>query len=183
MMRRHDEISAQRLAIGLMILGILARLVPHPWNATPLTAIALLGTTYLGSRWAVLLPVGILMVSDLFLGLHELVPFTWGSMALTALLGWWVRRQPTPSRIMSASLAGSTLFFLVTNLGVWLFADGGTMYLKTWAGLWRCYLAAVPFYRSALAGDLMYTAVLFSLYALATRHVLEVAARSSSSRS
>jgi hypothetical protein len=139
---------------------------------TPLTAIALFGGTYLGKGWSVALPLLTVALSDLVIGLHDVVVFTWASVALTGLLGWWIRTRPSVRRMVTASLLGSTIFFAVTNFGVWLFGDGGTMYPKTVAGIAQCYIAAVPFYRNALLGDLIYTSAIFGLYAWASRGAL-----------
>lgn len=172
------EASAARtrsvLIYGLLALGVIARLVPHDWNATPLTAIALFGGAYLGKRWAILLPLAIIAVSDIALGWHATMPFTWGACAATGMLGWWLRQRPSAGRIAAASLAGSCLFFLVTNFGVWLTQN---LYARTAAGLWQCYIAAIPFFRNSLWGDAMYTAALFGLYALATARRPDVATR------
>ena len=154
------------LVTGLLLLGIVARLVPHPPNATPVMAIALFGGAYLSKRWAILLPLAILLISDVLIGWHNTVPFTWGAFVLTGLLAWWVRARPGAGRILLAALGGSALFFLVTNFGVWWV---GELYPRTRAGLWECYVAAIPFYRNTLLGDLSYTTALFGLYALATR--------------
>ncbi len=150
------------LVVGLIVLGILARLVPHPWNATPVMAIALFGGTYLSKRWGVLLPLAIVGVSDWLIMWHRTVPFTWAAFALTGTLGWWLRRHPNPWRILCASLTGSWAFFLITNFGVW--AVGG-LYPPTAPGLWECYLAGLPFFRNTVGGDLVYTAAFFGAYA------------------
>ncbi len=155
--------------VGLILLGVVARLAPHPPNATPLMAIALFGGTYLAKRWSVLLPLIIVAASDLVIGWHDTVFFTWGAFALTGLIAWWVRRQPSAGRILCGAFAGSLAFFLITNFGVWLIGHGGTMYLKTLDGLVSCYVAAIPFFRNALLGDVAYTAALFGGYALALR--------------
>ena len=152
------------LVVGLVLLGVVSRLIPHPWNATPLTAIALFGGVYLSKRWSLIVPLAIVAASDLLLGWHSTVPFTWGAFAATGLLGWWLRSRPNPARIAGGSLAGSTLFFIVTNFGVWATQ---MLYPKTAAGLWECYVAALPFFRNSLVGDLGYTAALFGMYALA----------------
>ena len=153
------------LIYGLLLLGIVARLVPHPWNATPTMAIALFGGTYLPKRWALLLPLAIVAASDAVLGWHATIPFTWGAFLLTGMLAWWIRLRPTAARMLAGALAGSGLFFLLTNFGVWLI---GGLYPRTIAGLWECYVAAIPFFRSNLAGDLVYTAALFGGCAMAT---------------
>ena len=152
------------LVIGFLLLGILARLVPHPPNVTPLVAIALFGGTYGSKRWAVLLPLLIVAASDLVLGWHDTIPFTWGAFVLTGMLAWWLRAHPTALRIAVAAAASAFLFFVITNFGVWV---AGTLYPRTAEGLWHCYVAAVPFFRNTLLGDLAYTAVFFGGYAAA----------------
>ena len=152
------------LVIGLMVLGVVARLVPHPPNATPLMAIALFGGTYLAKRWAILLPLAIVAISDVLIGWHNTVLFTWGAFILTGMIAWWIRLHPSAVRVLGGALAGSVLFFLLSNFGVWV---AGDLYPRTAVGLWECYVAAIPFFRNSLAGDLLYTAALFGGYALA----------------
>ncbi len=156
---------SQTLVGGLILLGVIARLVPHPWNASPVAAIALFGGAWLSKRWSLILPLAIMALSDLFLGLHATIPFTWGAFALTGLLGWWIRRAPTPTRILAGALTGSALFFLLTNFGVWLV---GGLYPRTLEGLWTCYIAAIPFVRATVLGDVVWTTALFGAYALIT---------------
>jgi hypothetical protein len=151
--------------IGLIVLGVVSRLFPHPWNATPVMAIALFGGTYLSKRWAILLPLMIVAVSDVLIGWHDTIPFTWGAFVLTGMLAWWIRRSPSAFRIMASALSGSVLFFLITNFGVWV---AGSLYPRTAAGLWHCYVAAIPFFRNTVIGDLIYTTVFFGGYALTT---------------
>ena len=67
--------------------------------------------------------------------------------------------------IFGAAILSSVLFFIVTNFGVWL-TGGGWFYPKTLQGLIECYTLAIPFFRNSLAGDLVYTGVLFSLFEL-----------------
>ena len=163
--------------VGLILMGVVARLVPHPANVTPLTAIALFGGTYLSKRWAILLPLSIVAISDLFLGWHNTVLFNWAAFAVTGLVAWWVRARPDPTRIAAGALAGSVAFFLITNFGVWLV---GGLYPRTLEGFWACYVAAIPFFRNTLVGDLVYTAAFFGGYALATQP--RVARRTSPAR-
>ena len=154
-------------ALGLILLAMAGRFAPHPPNVTPLTAVALLGGAYLPKRWAIAVPLAAIVLSDLVIGLHDVVAFTWTSIALISLLGWWIRRRPEMSRIALASVLGSTFFFLLTNFGVWLLGDQGTMYPRTLEGLGTCYVAALPFFRNALLGDLVITSTLFGLCAWA----------------
>ncbi len=166
--------SSQKLVAGLILLGIVARLVPHLPNATPVMAIALFGGVYLARRWAILLPLAILIVSDAIIGWHGTMAYTWGAFLLTATLGWWIRLRPNAARILGGALAGSVLFFIITNFGVWA---AGTLYPPTMSGLWQCYVAAIPFFRNTLLGDLGYTTALFGTYALASRRLVNSLAR------
>jgi len=151
---------------GFIVVGVLSRLIPHPWNATPLMAIALFGGTYLSKRWAVALPLIIVVFTDLFLGFHSTIPFTWSAFALSGLLGrQWLREHTTPPRILTAAIGGSIMFFFVSNFGVWATQ---ILYPKTMAGLWQCYTAALPFFRTMLLGDIVYTGVIFGLFAFLT---------------
>jgi len=162
----EDRQTRQALAVGFIVMGVLSRLIPHPWNVTPIAAIALFGGTYLSKRSAIWLPLTIVAASDFLLGWHETIPFTWGAFALTGLLGWWIRVRPTVSRIAAGSVASSVLFFLITNFGVWLV---GNLYPMTLEGLAVCFVAAIPFFRNSLAGDLLSTAALFGGFALASQ--------------
>ncbi len=164
-MERPRNRVTQWVVFGLIGLGVVSRLVPHPWNATPVMAIALFGGTYLSRRWALILPLAIVALSDFALGWHATIPFTWGAFLLTGMLAWWIRVHPSPGRIFGGALAGSLFFFVVTNFGVWVTEN---LYPHTAVGLWTCYVAALPFFRNTLAGDLVYTGVLFSLFSLIT---------------
>ena len=151
---------------ALLAVGIIARLIPHPWNATPLMAIALFGGTYLSKRWSLLVPLIIVAISDLILGWHTTIPFTWSAFLLRGVLGWWVRRGASATRILTGAVAGGVLFFLLSNFGVWITQD---LYPRTMAGLWACYVAAIPFFRATMLGDLVFTTLLFGGYAMVTR--------------
>jgi hypothetical protein len=158
------------LVLVCMILAAAAsRLVPHPPNMASITAVALFGGAYLSDkRLAFLVPMAALFLSDLILGLYSHMEIVYGSFALVVCLGLLRRRKRTPLRIASATLASSILFFVITNFGVWAF---GSLYPKTAARLATCYVAALPFFRNTLAGDALYTAVLFGGFALAERWV------------
>jgi hypothetical protein len=158
--------SATLTAALLVIVGVLLRLAPHPWNVTPVGAAALFAGAYLPLRMAVLVPVGTLAISDLLIGSHSLWWATWGACALGVLLGTLLRGRRGAGPVIGASLASSVTFFVLTNLAVWV---EGLLYPRTWEGLVACYVAAIPFFRNSLLGDLLWTGVLFGGWALATR--------------
>jgi hypothetical protein len=85
------------------------------------------------------------------------------SFALIVAIGLWLQKHRTVLPIVGAALVSSVLFFVVTNFGVWVF---DSLYPKTLEGLIACFVAAIPFFRNTLLGDLLYTAVLFGGFAL-----------------
>ena len=151
------------IAVCLIALAASLRILPHPANFAPVAAVAIFGGSILPRRLAVAAPLVAMMVSDLVIGLHSLIPLTWGCYALIALASSYWLRQPRLGRGIAVTLSGSTLFFVVTNFGVWAWSG---MYVHTWSGLVLCYNLAIPFFRNTLLSDMVYTAGLFTVYAL-----------------
>jgi len=148
------------MVIGLIIIGVLTRFIPHVPNFSPLVGIALFSGAYLKGKYSYLIPIGIYVISDMVIGLHGIVLFTWGSMALIYYLACRLKNNKTLGKIAVYTLFSSVIFFIVTNFGVWL--QG--WYSYTAAGLLKCYIAALPFFRTSLLADFIYVAVLFGTY-------------------
>jgi hypothetical protein len=55
-----------------------------------------------------------------------------------------------------------TVFFLVTNFGVWWAGEGLTPYPPTLAGLALCYWMGIPFFGRSLLSTTLYVGLLFS---------------------
>lgn len=158
----------RKLVVFFVAAGVLLRLVPHPWNVTPMTALALFSGAHLRTRTGAGILVAVLFLSDMVLGLHVTIPFTWGSFLLVLVLGRTLREGEFSLKVAGCSLAGSLLFFLITNFGVFL---TGSMYGRDLAGLVACYTMALPFWRNSLIGDLSYTLLTFGLYHLAVHRL------------
>jgi hypothetical protein len=105
-----------------------------------------------------------MFLADLALGLHALVPVVYGCLVLTVCLGFWLRRRRSAGRIVAAAVVESVLFFGVTNFAVWAMTS---LYPRDFSGLTTCYAAAIPFFRNTLAGDLIFSGVLFGGMAMA----------------
>ncbi|HXN21442.1 MAG TPA: DUF6580 family putative transport protein [Candidatus Dormibacteraeota bacterium] len=155
------------LLVALIALAAIARVLPHPWNFAPVGAIALLGgASFASRRAAFLVPLLALFVGDIFIGFHVLMPVVYASFLVSVLIGFWLRRGRSAPRIAAATVAGAAQFFAITNFAVWA---SGMTYPKTFAGLVTCYLAGIPFFGNTLAGDALYTTLLFGSLAMAER--------------
>ncbi len=153
--------------ITAIFLAAIFRLVPHPPNFSPIAAMALFSGAYLPRRGlAFVAPLGAMLLSDAVLGFHGGMPIVYTSVGLIVALGFLLSTKRTPGRIVAAALAGSVLFYLLTNFGVWAFGD---MYPKTAAGLAACYVAALPFFQNSLIGDLIFAGLLFAGFGVAER--------------
>ncbi len=162
---------ARLLALVAAIFAAAAmRVLPHPPNFSPIAAMALFSGAYLPRRaLAFVAPFAALLLSDALLGgFYAGMEFVYLSFALTVLIGWAIARHKSPLIVGGAAIASSLMFFVLTNLGMWLFSG---FYPRTMDGLVACYVAAVPFFQNTLAGDLFFTALLFGGFALAERAV------------
>ncbi len=160
--------------VGLILVAALSRLLPHPHNFTPITAMALMGAAYFkDKKWSIIVPLAGLWISDIFLNYFFYSAFVsgwkiwFGSPAtylfilIMVIAGWKIFKKVTASRVILASLGGSVLFFLVSNFSVWLTT---ITYPKNWIGLIECYIAGIPFFQNTLLGDLVYSIILFGVY-------------------
>jgi hypothetical protein len=151
-----------------MILGAAAmRLVPHPSNFTPIGALALFaGAHFDDKRFAFIVPLAAMFLSDILIGFHGQMPIIYGAFAVIVAMGFLLKEKKTALNVTGASLIAATFFFVVSNFAVWA-SDG--LYPLTLQGLVTCYIAAIPFFQNWLAGTLFYTALLFGGFALAER--------------
>ena len=153
----------RNIGILLIIIGVVMRLLPHPANFAPISAIAMFGGTYLNKKYALLIPLGALFLSDLYIGLYniKLMVSVYGSFLIVGLMGLWLKKHKKFQNIIAVSLLSSVIFFLITNFAVWAFSP---WYAKSWSGLMQCFYMALPFFRNTFFGDLFYVGVLFGLY-------------------
>lgn len=165
-MTKKESIFNAAIAFCLIAFAVTLRVLPHPANFAPVAAVAIFGGAVLPRRLAVWTPVAAMMVSDLIIGLHNLIAVTWGCYALIALASSYWLRKPSLRRGLALTLSGSLLFFFTTNFAVWIWSG---MYTHSWSGLARCFTLALPFFRGTAFGDLLYTGALFGVYFLAVR--------------
>ena len=140
-----------------------------PWNFSPLYALAILGGAAFSWRLALAAPLAVFVIGDLMIaaisgdkwGFYGAQAFTYLGIVYVAACGLPLRSGTSPVRIAAAGLGGATVFFLVTNLGVWL-TGGGFSRPWTPAGLAACFVDAIPFYGPTVLSMAVFLPVLFS---------------------
>jgi hypothetical protein len=165
-----QQLKIQILSVSAIIFALaLFRLLPHWPNVSPVAAMALFGGAYFADkRLALMVPFAALLLSDLFLGLHDTMIFVYAGFALTVAIGLLLKNRVTITDTAVAATAASLVFFLLTNFGVWMTS---ALYAKTVAGLMQAYVAGIPFLQNSLLGNLVYSAVIFGGYAFLQKHV------------
>jgi hypothetical protein len=83
--------------------------------------------------------------------------YVYGAFAVVAMIGFWIRSQFSYGRLAIGTLCASVSFFVITNFGVWL----SGWYGYTVEGLVACYVAAIPFFRNQVIGDVLFVALFF----------------------
>jgi len=154
----------------IILVAVLIRLLPHLPNFTPIAAMALFGGVYLNKKYALVIPLAAMFISDIFLGFHSTMPYVYGSFILTGIIGLWLKKHKSAKNVICSSLISSILFFLITNFGVW--AAG--WYPKTLSGLMQSYVMGIPFFKNTVLGDLIYTGIFFSCYELVQLSIAKI---------
>ena len=131
-------IKELKLFLGIFLFLAASRFIPHPPNFTSLIALSFYVPAILGIRY---LPFLILsfVLTDIFIGFHNTVLFTWGSVIIIGILSKYFIKSVL-TRI-SGALAGALIFYIITNFGVWF----GGMYEFNLEGLTQSYIMGLPF--------------------------------------
>ena len=99
------------IAYILIVFGFMMRLLPHAPNMVPVAAIALFAGVYLNKKITPWVPLLIMAASDLIIGLHDMIFYTWGSFILIGYIGVWLRGRRSWKNIFLTSVFSSLLFF------------------------------------------------------------------------
>ena len=170
-MKDNSVFSRLLLVFAIMALFAFLRIFIDLPNVSPVAAIALFGGTVIGRKGlAVLLPLVILLASDAVLGFYSyfLMAFVYGSFALIAVIGFWLRNRMKFHNVVLASIVSSVVFFLLSNFGVWA---EGLWYPMNVSGLISCYTMAIPYFRYELIGTLAFSLMFFGMYKYATTKI------------
>jgi len=153
------------LLVALLAIGIGSRFLPHPPDATALTAVLFASALYLGPRMTAALALLMLLWSDVFFGTYELpvMASVYGSFLLIGGLGILFARLKRPGLRILLLASASLVFFLVTNTALWYFTP---WYTKDLNGLMLSYTLGLPFLKNMLIADFLYTPALLGALAL-----------------
>lgn len=143
------------LKFSICIFAILAasRIIPHPPNFTSLIALSFYVPVIFGSRF-ILVTLISFIITDLIIGMHSTILFTWGSVLIIGLISKYFKHDLI---IRLSGVFGSCLvFYILTNFGVWLSGS----YEFNISGLINCYILAIPFFGNTLIASIIYALII-----------------------
>ena len=159
--KKKENFNYYLLPICLILVLSLSRLIPHPWNFTPVLALGVFSGFYFKQFYLSLFVVILSMfIGDLFLGFHSTMFFTYISLAIAVFIGLYVKCFK-PTEILFSGLSSSVCFFVITNFGAWLTLE---MYEKNFAGLLQSYALGIPFFHNTLISTFLYLIILKLLF-------------------
>jgi len=158
--------AAYRITTGLLIHSGASWLS----NFAPLAAIALCSAAYFPKKYKFSVPLITLFISDAVINFHYGVPLLdpqilirYAALALVGCVGVFLQNRASLKTLLPASIAGSTIFYAVTNAFSWLNDPG---YAKNFAGLVQSLTIGLPqysvtpswmFFRNSLISDFVFT--------------------------
>ena len=157
----NENLKNYFLPICLILVLSFSRLIPHPWNFTPVLAMGIFSGYYFKQFYLGLFIVIVSMfLGDLYLGFHSTMFFTYISLAVAVIFGLYIK-QFKLTEILFSGLVSSVCFFIITNFGAWLTLG---MYEKNFAGLLQSYVLAIPFFHNTLISTFLYLILLKLLF-------------------
>jgi hypothetical protein len=160
------SVAAYRITTGLLIHSGATWLS----NFTPLAAIALCSAAYFPKKYKFSVPLVTLFISDAVINLRYGAPLLdlqilarYAALAAVGCIGVLLQNRVSLKTLLPASVAGSVIFYVVTNAFSWL-SDPG--YVKNWGGLIQALTTGLPgysatpswmFFRNSLVSDLLFT--------------------------
>lgn len=152
----------ENVLISFVLVAVLMRLLPHPPNVAPITAVALFAGTFFDKKhWAILMPLLAMVITDIFLGFSMITPVVYLSFLAITAVGILFKKMNIGTVLLS-----SMVFFVLSNLGVWVL-----YYPLTTEGLTSCFTYAIPFFGYSIIGDLFFSATLIFGYRFAAKRL------------
>ena len=153
-----------KISAGIFLILAVSRFIPHPPNFTSLLALSFYIPALLGIRYLPILLVSF-VITDLFIGLHGVTLFTWGSVIVIGL-GSKFFTKTIYSRF-SGSLLGACIFFIISNFGVWSLGSYG----YTSQGLLMSYTLAIPFFTYTIISTFIFSGLIEGIYKLTSKNL------------
>jgi hypothetical protein len=172
MMKKQNTTSVL-IAVLLVLAAAISRVLLYPHNFSPMIGMALFaGVTFTDKRLAFALPIFSMLLSDIMFEVFTTAPGFWGWGQLTGYgifalitLFAFTLKKINVINVAGYAIASSVIFFILSNLFFFLIDNRiYHTYTQNFAGFIDCYVKALPFFRTSVIADLLYSGVLFGTY-------------------
>jgi hypothetical protein len=163
------------IAVLLVLAAAISRVLMYPHNFSPMVGMALFaGATFTNKKLAFALPIFSMLLSDIMFEAFKIAPGFWGwgqlvgygIFALITIFAFTMKKVNVLN-VAVYSVMSAIVFFLLSNLSFFLIDNKVYhAYPQNFSGLVECYTAALPFLKTGLAADLVYSGILFGVYYL-----------------
>ncbi len=170
------------LAVILIFAAAISRVIMYPDNFSPIIGMAIFaGAVIKDRRLAFALPIVSMFLSDLMFEVFHIAPGFWGwgqllgygILALITVIAFNLKKISVKN-VVGYSLFSSAIFFVLSNLSFFLIDNPiYHIYSSDINGFFQCYISALPFFRTSLVADLVYSGVLFGSYQLVNNYVIK----------
>ena len=86
--------------------------------------------------------------------------FVYAAYISIALLSPIIMKKMNTKSIVLSSIISPSIFFIISNFGVWLM---GSTYTFNLSGLIACYIAGIPFFDESLISTVLFALTIFSI--------------------
>ncbi len=149
-----------KVTFGIFAVLAASRFIPHPPNFTSMIALSFYVPLIFGRKYILSLLICFL-ITDLFIGFHSTILFTWGSIAVIGLITKYFLNSQYHRYF---GVLGSTMiFFILSNFGVWFI---GYFHGINNLSLIETYVIAIPFYGNTLISTIIFSIVIEYLISL-----------------
>lgn len=162
------------IAVLLVVAAAISRVLLYPnYNFSPMVGMAIFaGATFTNKKLAFALPLAAMLLSDIifetmtagsgFWGIGQVVGY--GIFALITLIAFSLKKVSAP-KVIGYSLLSSVIFFILSNLSFFVIDNPVYhRYTQDLDGFIKCYIGGLPFFRTSIIADLVYSGVLFGAY-------------------
>jgi len=161
------------IAVVLIVAAAVSRVLMYPHNFSPMVGMAIFaGAILKDKRFAFILPLASMLLSDILFEVFKVAPGFWGwgqlvgygIFALITIFAFSLKKINVGNVILY-SVASSVIFFILSNLSFFILDNPVYhTYPQTFNGLVDCYVKALPFFKTSLIADLVYSGILFGTY-------------------
>ena len=154
------DYKKQIFPVGLILILALSRIIPHPWNFTPVIAVAMMsGYFFKNIYFSLSILLIAMLIADIFIGFYENMIFVYLSLMFIAFVFFKISKKINFKNLFIYSFASALIFFIISNFGVWILGSPGVTnlpYDKTLDGLIECYILAIPFFGNTFLSTLIF---------------------------